>query len=303
MNRLEVILVAVATAVSPAVAGCEADLAEIDRQLAAATSVEEHVLQVLKQFRHQGAVLCAEGNEAGASATLESLSMLLSAQTQIPELPADLEVGQAEEQESAGAAGVQPVAQDNRGGLLPHVLVKDPHAVESLDWSALRKKAGTAYPSRWDDLSLVKSCLWITPEELAEDLGLVHRVTARETDFQCKYRVHLPDGNSGILLSVYVELHESSAVPRAAELNFSSGVGGMQFTPLDVGAPDLHVYVHKRSQYLYAFPEGGQTYWRLGFRPTYGMEDVYQPAAGADIEQEIGVRFMKLLVKKYGGLL
>ncbi len=77
-------------------------------------------------------------------------------------------------------------------------------------------------------------------------------------------------------------------------------MSGRQFTSVDVGADDLNVYVHKRSMYLYAFPKDGRSYWRLGYKPTYGMDDVYQPPEGSGIEQEVGPRFMTLLVKKYG---
>ena len=186
--------------------------------------------------------------------------------------------------------------------LLPYVVVTDPAEVAALDWAELRKRAGTSYPSRWDDLTLVDSCLWITPEELQKHLGLEYEVTAKRSDFQCKYRVHFPDGQTDVLLSVYVERYASAEKMRENEYEFSEGFPRLQFTPFDPGTPDLHVYLQNKSRYLYAFPADGVTMWRLGYKgsPLY-TDWLSQPEGG--VEKDIGAQYLQLLVVKYNGRL
>jgi len=200
------------------------------------------------------------------------------------------------------AVNPDPPPRTQGGGdtLLPYVVVTDPDEAQSLNWAALRKRAGTDYPNRWDDLTLVDSCLWIPPKELEERLGLTARLDAKRIDFQCKYRVHLPNGDSTVVLSVYVELH-SEEQARKNELGFSEGVSGRQFTPFDPGAKDLKVYVNEKSKYLYVFPSGGRTMWRLGYRGDSVDRERFNRESG--IPPDLGPRFMQLLVEKYGGRL
>ena len=204
--------------------------------------------------------------------------------------------------EAPPAVNPDPPPQTQGGGdtLLPYVVVTDPDEATSVDWEALRKRAGTDYPSRWDDLTLVDSCLWIPPEELEERLGLTARLDAKKIDFQCKYRVHLSNGDSTVVLSVYVELH-SAEQARKNELGFSEGVSGRQFTPFDPGASDLKVYVNEKSKYLYVFPSGGRTMWRLGYRGDSVDPERFRRESG--LAPNLGPRFLELLVEKYGGRL
>ena len=192
----------------------------------------------------------------------------------------------------------------NSDDLLPYVVITDPGRIDGLDFGALRKQARTDYPSRWDDLTLVDSCLWISPEELQAHLGMSLRLTAKRRDFQCKYQVHFPEGDSDVLLSVYVERHPNPEKLRESQRRFYEGVSGMQFTAFDPGAKDLTVYLSKKGRYLYVFPHDGITMWRLGYKVSVLNKDRF-PLANGDgpIEQDIGARFMKLLVEKYGGRL
>ena len=292
---------AIALASSTAYADCTDELATIDRQLAEAALDQPQLTQVLQQIRNQGAAACEAGNESSAGANFTSISMMLELQAQ-----QGIRVSAEPVSETQAPAKAAPAAKPTPkggSGLLPYVVVHDPEGIATLDWPDLRKSAATNYPSRWDDLTLVDSCLWISPDELADYLGLTARLSASSADFQCKYRVHLPNGNSGVFLSVYVELHPDTKYPREAEAGFASGPASMQFTPFDPGTADLKVYLHKKSRYLYAFPANGRSYWRLGYKPSYGLDGVYTPPAGSGIEQDVGPRFLKLLVEKYGGQL
>jgi hypothetical protein len=193
------------------------------------------------------------------------------------------------------AAPAQPPSEIS----LPEPVIDTPAAAASIDWAAVRAEAGTDYPSRWDDLTLVDSCLWATPEELAEHLGIGVPIMTRRVDFQCRYYV----GNYNVFLHVYVEVHATAETVREAEYNFSEGFGRLQFTAMDPGASDLHVYVSTGSNYLYAFPENGRTQWRIQYlRAGPELEALNGPTDGEVLER-IGPRFMQLLVEKYGGQL
>jgi tetratricopeptide (TPR) repeat protein len=206
------------------------------------------------------------------------------------------------EKKTQAVVNPDPPPRTQGGGdtLLPYVVVTDPDKAATVDWAALRKQAGTRYPSRWDDLTLVDSCLWISPEELQERLGLTARLDAKKIDFQCKYRVHLSNGDSTVVLSVYAELH-SAEQARKNELSFSEGISGSQFTPFYPGASDLKVYVNEKSKYLYVFPSGGRTMWRLGYRGDSVDPERFRRESGLD--PDLGPRFLRLLVEKYGGRL
>lgn len=294
---------AIALPCAPAYANCTHELAAIDSQLAAAAVEQPQLTQVLQQLRDQGAAACKAGDETSAGANFMSVTMMLELQARqgLPSPPAPAD----ESRPQAPARPAQATAPDASGGsgLLPLVVENDPQNVDAIDWPSLRQSAGTHYPSRWDDLTLVNSCLWISPEELAEHLDLKAKLTVSYSDFQCKYRAHLANGSSGVFLSLYIELHPDTKYPRESEQGFASGAPSIQFTPFDAGAPDLNVYVHKKSHYLYAFPANGRSYWRIGYKPPYGLDGVYLPPAGSGIEEEVGPRFMQLLVEKYAGQL
>jgi hypothetical protein len=206
--------------------------------------------------------------------------------------PAATDPEPAGDDDDAAAAKATPDRPARKPGpendLLPYVLVADPDEVDSLDWEALRQRAGTDYPSRWDDLTLVDSCLWISPEELREYLGLSERLTAKRADFQCKYWVHDPNGESEVALQIYVERHATTKRVREIEADFSERFPSRQFTPLDPGARDLKAYVNNKGTYLYVFPENGITMWRIGYKPR-----------NVALRLGLGPRFLQLLVQKY----
>jgi tetratricopeptide (TPR) repeat protein len=203
------------------------------------------------------------------------------------------------------------VPQGPRGGshMMPYVLITDLEASRSVDWSALRTRANTNYPNRWDDLTLVDACLWIPPDELRDKLNIEGRITARYTDAQCKFYVHATDSNkaqmlaaagaeSVMMLQVYVELHDSTDWPRESEGNIG---GSSQYTSFDAGARDLIVHTHHKSKHLYVYPRGGRTMWRLGYKAAGPERDViYDPAGQPGAADNLGMRYMQLLVEKYG---
>ena len=209
--------------------------------------------------------------------------------------------GQAREQP-------RPPARNNKDAddLLPYVIVTDPGEMATLDFDELRTRAGTAYPSRWDDLTLVDSCLWISPETLEKHLGVSEPLSAVRSDFQCKYRVRTPDGyaDETVMMQVYVERHPTSEIVREKKRSFTEGVSVRQFTPFDAGASDLEVYVHHKGKYLYAFPRDGRTMWRIGYMGEGPERDkFYEPDGEAGMEQGFGPRYIRLLVETYGGRL
>ncbi|MGI9318786.1 MAG: hypothetical protein ACR2QW_15770, partial [bacterium] len=205
-----------------------------------------------------------------------------------------------------------------RGGtdLAPYVVVADIDKVRSINWSAVRADGGMNYTSRWDDLTLLDACLWIPPDELREAFGIEGRVTARYTDGQCKFWVHSTDANreamrehsradSTVLLQILVELHESTEWPGRIENNYRTDrVIKMQYSPFEAGASDLKVYAHHKTKHLYVFPQGGRTLWRMAYLPPGAERDVfYNPTGQPGQADNIGLRYMQLLVEKYGGQL
>jgi len=195
-------------------------------------------------------------------------------------------------------------AAQRRGGLLPRVLVTSNKEAQSIDWDALRRRAGSDYPSRWDDLTLLDTCLWLSAAEVKEHLGLSVRVTSRTEDYQCKYRVHLADGDAPLILSLHVELHNDADYPRESKTTLSTGIGAMQYKAFDVDADDLTVLVHHKGKSLYVFPRDGRSYWRLGYMGQTPQRDTfYSPPAVSGVARDIGPRFMQLLVAKFTGQL
>jgi hypothetical protein len=204
-----------------------------------------------------------------------------------------------------------------RGGsqLLPYVIVTDLKTSRNIDWPSLRARAGQNYVNRWDDLTLIDACLWIPPQELREKFGIDGRITARYTDHQCKFWVHATDANkeqmvkasgaeSTLFLQVRVELHDSAEYPRGALESMTDGIGRMQYTQFDVGASDLVVLTHHKAKHLYVYSKGGRTMWRLGYKaPGVERDLFYDPTGKTGVGNNIGMRYLQLLVKKYGGQL
>jgi len=203
------------------------------------------------------------------------------------------------------------VPKGPRGGsnMMPYVLVTDLEASRSVDWAALRSRANMNYVSRWDDLTLVDACLWIPPDELRDKFNIKGRITARYTDARCKFYVHATDSNkkqmlatsgaeSMMMLQVYVELHDSTDWPRESEGNIG---GSSQYTSFDAGARDLIVHTHHKNKHLYVYPQDGRTMWRLGYKAAGPERDViYDPTGVPGAADNLGKRYMQLLVEKYG---
>ncbi len=207
---------------------------------------------------------------------------------------------------------VIPKGPRGGSGLLPYVVVTDLEASRSIDWPSLRARANRHYVNRWDDLTLVDACLWIPPQELRKELGIEGRITARYVDHQCKFWVHATDANkermiktlgaeSTLLLQINVELHDSAEYPRGALEGMTDKIGRMQYTPFDL-TPDLVVLVHHKAKHLYVYPKGGRTMWRIGYKAPGDERDLfYSPKGKTDVENNLGMLYMQLLVRKYNG--
>ncbi|WP_299082312.1 hypothetical protein [uncultured Paraglaciecola sp.] len=288
-------------------ADCQTQLAEIDKRLAKNSNAQSAMLQGLRLMRDQGAEFCRSGDEISAKDTFNSITAMFTLfeskvvakqaskpasqhlETPLPKVTPSLE-------EMVRVAKPQ-------SGLTPYVVVTSAHVADRLNWNGLRRLTATNYSNRWDDLSMVDSCLWISADELAKRLGLSVQLTATNSDFQCKYRVKLPNGKGGVLLSLYVEFHQQSQNTRNAESRLSEGPASRQFSPFNLSVDDLNVYVNKRSRYLYVFPKNGQTLWRIGYKAPYGLKDIYQPSSNAGIDQHIGSVFVRMIVEKFASRL
>ena len=235
--------------------------------------------------------------------------------------PFQIPVPSSQPKKPAVPARVEPplivIPKGPRGGsqLLPYVIVTDLKASRSIDWSSVRARAGQNYINRWDDLTLVDACLWIPPQELRKQFGIDGRITARYTDHQCKFWVHATDANkekmlkasgaeSTLFLQINVELHDSAEYPRGALEGMTDRIGRMQYTQFDVGASDLVVLTHHKAKHLYVYPNGGRTMWRLGYKaPGVERDLFYDPTGKTGVGNNLGMRYLQLLVKKYGGQL
>jgi len=110
---------------------------------------------------------------------------------------------------------------------------------------------------------------------------------------------------------IFVTASASAAEPvlseRVRALIAEKGVEGARTelvrwcSPCTSSFTALEVYVHKKSKYLYVFPRGGRTMWRLGYRGDLVDPERFNREAG--IPPDLGPRFMQLLVEKYGGRL
>jgi hypothetical protein len=72
------------------------------------------------------------------------------------------------------------------------------------------------------------------------------------------------------------------------------------FTPFDAGTSELNVCVANKGHYLYAFPAGGLTLWRLEYIKDSPERDKYfSPSLGRSGSADLGPRFIEILVDKY----
>ena len=247
-------------------AACQETLAEVDGQLAA-TELDANIEAAIKQFRDQGAALCEQGQDPTATQTLQMVSIMLN---------------QAAAEQSRRQAATPPPAPAPRP-------IEDQLAT-----------AGD-FPNRWDKLSQVGFCQWLTIEELERELDFRVPLSCRDTGkgFQIEATAAGDSWPQQVLMLI-VEVHPGQETVREAETNTAEGFATKLFTPFDAGTPELHVYLANRGHYLYAFPADGLTIWRLEYLQPGEKRDIYYaPSPGRSGNADIGPRFMEMLVDKY----
>jgi hypothetical protein len=250
-------------------AACQETLAEVDRKLASA-EIDAGLRPAIQQFRDQGAEACAQGHEPTAMQTLQIVSMMLDRVA-------------AEQEEAARRAAPPPPPPP-------------PPPIEE------QLASGRAeFPNRWDKLSQLGFCQWLTTDELERELDFHAPLSCRDTGkgFVIESAV---DGDSWPeqVFMLIVEVHPTQETVRRAETNTSEGFSTKLFTPFDAGTPELHVYLANRGHYLYAFPAGGLTLWRLEYlRPGPKRDRYYLASPGRSGSADLGPRFMEMLVDKY----
>lgn len=256
-----------------AFAACADKLADVDRKLAS-TEIDANIRNAVVQFRDQGAAACEQGHEPTAMQTLGIVEMMLDRLV-------------AEQAEQARRAAPPP----------------PPPPAPSIDdqLAAARKD----FPSRWDKLSDVSFCQWLTTDELERELSFKAPLSCRETRQGFSIEASLPgDSWPEQIFMLIVEVHPGQETVREAEANTSEGFSTRLFTPFDAGTPEVHVYLANKGHYLYAFPAGGLTLWRLEYLPPGEKRDrYYSPSPGRSGSGDLGARFMEMLVEKYRGRL
>jgi hypothetical protein len=146
-----------------AFAACKEKLASVDTQLAS-TEFDATVRDAVQQFRDQAAALCDQGHEATAMQTLQIVDMMLM----------QVATEQATQERRAAPAASPP----------------SPSIEEQL-------AAGRAdFPNRWDRLSQMNFCQWLTTEELERGLTLWHLEYLRPDPKRDRYYSPSP-GRSG----------------------------------------------------------------------------------------------------------
>ena len=254
-------------------ADCRETLAEVDARLAA-TEVDASIRGAVQQFRDQGADACAKGSEPTAMQVLGLVSMMLD---QV----------EAEQAEAARRAAPPPPPP-------PPTPVAEQLASARAD-----------FPNRWDKLTDVDFCQWLTTDELAKELEFRAPLSCRKTKHGFVMTASV-EGDSWPeqVFMLITEVHPTQETVREAEANTTDDFSQKLFTPFNAGASDLHVYLANRGHYLYAFPSGGLTLWRLEYlRPGEKRDRYYVPSPGRSGNPDLGPRFMELLVAKYGSKL
>lgn len=243
-------------------AECMQQLATVDEQLAS-TSLDANLRNAVQQFRDHAASLCAEGHEASATQTLGMVGMMLT---------------------QAQSATAEPVAES--------LVRKEPKSAES--------PARADFPNRWDKLSQVDYCDWLTPDELARQLTLHAPLECRRTDNGFRYELPRDGDDWPVAFFLLIEVHPGQESVRKAEAGVSEGFAKRLFTPFDPGTAELNVYVSNKGHYLYAFPAGGLTLWRLEYiKASPERDKYYSPSPGRSGNADLGPRFIEILVDKY----
>jgi hypothetical protein len=254
--------------------GCREEIAEVDVKLAS-EALDENARNAVGQFRDQAASLCERGHEATALQALGIIRTMLS---------------QVEPDRSAGSKASSHAMQ-------PEPAIRaEPEPVQS--------DARRTFPNRWDKLSQVDYCQWLTADELAGELTFHVPLECRKTPSGFRYELVDPGGDRPVAFMLIVEVHPGQESVRSAESGLSEGFAKRFFTPFDAGTPDLNVYVSTKGYYLYAFPAGGLTLWRLEYLEESPERDkYYSPSPGRSGNADLGPRFIEMLVDKYGNRL
>lgn len=152
--------------------------------------------------------------------------------------------------------------------------------------------------NRWDGLAQRDICAWLPTAVLEEELGLAVTLTQKKEPSRCDYRFKLPDGYPERAFSLYVEVHDDLAYLRSAETSMAEGFTGSLFTPFDPGTPDLNVYVSNKDTYLYVYPDGGTTLWRLEYLADPAKKKALFGSASPP--ESLGREFIRILVQVNG---
>jgi hypothetical protein len=255
-------------------AACEETLTNVDRQLAS-IDLDANIMIAVKQFRDHGAALCEQGHDPAAMQTLKIVEMMLT------------------------QAAAEQSGKDNRAAA-PR---PEPGPGPRPDDGGVNTRSD--FPNRWDKLSQVDFCEWLTTGELERELVFHSPLACRATRSGFVIETSVEGGSwPEQLFMLIVEVHPTEESVRIAETNTSKGFATKLFTPFDAGTPELHVYLANRGHYLYAFPAGGLTLWRLEYLPPGPKRDrYYVPSPGRSGNADLGPRFMEMLVDKYNDVL
>lgn len=150
-------------------------------------------------------------------------------------------------------------------------------------------------PNRWDGMAQKDICNWLPAAVLERELGLEATLTQTKQPARCDYRFKPADGYSERAFSLYVEVHDDLAYLRKSESSMSEGFTGSLFTPFDSGTTELNVYVSNKDTYLYVYPDGGTTLWRLEY-----LADPAKKKAlfgSATPPESLGREFVRILVQ------
>lgn len=245
-------------------ADCRTELDKFHQRIAAEPP-DERLQPLIDSVYARTDALCQQGQEETALQTLAMMQMMLET-----------------EQSQATSAALPPAGPTPRPDEPEYNRPPDP-------------APKTDFVNRWDRLSQKEVCAWLSADEVEKKLGLTVALQQRQQPSRCDFVFKQANGRSERMFSLYVELHDSKSSVREAERGVSEGFTGSLFEPYDPGAADLHVYVSKKSNYLYAFPQDGMTLWRLEFNSD-PSEDV---DADQSADKHPGKRFVRLLVQTH----
>ncbi len=269
MNHRNLVAVGMLAMLLPlqAHAACKEKLAQVDEQLAT-TELDASIKTAVQQFRDQAASMCDQGHEPTANQVLQMVDMMLA---------------QASAEQSAEVKKAAP----------PPAPVPVP--VEK------QLAASVDFPNRWDKLSKVDACQWLTIDELEKALTFHSPLACRKTRKGFIIETSIEgDDYPAVPFMLIIEVHPGQKTVRKAEADVSEGFATKLFTPFDAGTSEVNVYLSNKGHYLYAFPVGGLSLWRLQYlKPSAERDKYYSPSPGRSGNPDLGPRFMEMLVDKF----